>query len=67
MGLMAGYGLQLWPILQDMSQLKDLYRERAGTWTPRYTHVLWQVRGECSPPLPLWRVFCSFSAKTGAV
>jgi type IV secretion system protein VirD4 len=25
MGLMAGYGLQLWPILQDMSQLKDLY------------------------------------------
>jgi len=31
MGLMAGYGLQLWPILQDMSQLKDLYGERAGT------------------------------------
>jgi hypothetical protein len=25
MGLMAGYGLQLRPILQDMSQLKDLY------------------------------------------
>lgn len=25
MGLMAGYGIQLWPILQDMSQLKDLY------------------------------------------
>lgn len=24
MGLMAGYGLQLWPILQDMSQLRDL-------------------------------------------
>ncbi|SHF82402.1 type IV secretion system protein VirD4 [Litoreibacter ascidiaceicola] len=33
MGLMAGYGLQLWPILQDMSQLRDLYGERAGTFT----------------------------------
>lgn len=32
MGLMAGYGLQLWPILQDMSQLKDLYGTRAGTF-----------------------------------
>ena len=32
MGLMAGYGLQLWPILQDMSQLNDLYGERAGTF-----------------------------------
>lgn len=32
MGLMAGYGLQLWPILQDMSQLKDLYGKRAGTF-----------------------------------
>jgi type IV secretion system protein VirD4 len=32
MGLMAGYGLQLWPILQDMSQLKDRYGERAGTF-----------------------------------
>ena len=32
MGLMAGYGLQRWPILQDMSQLKDLYGERAGTF-----------------------------------
>lgn len=32
MGLMAGYGLQLWPILQDMSQLKDLYSERANTF-----------------------------------
>ena len=25
MGLMAGYGLQLWPILQDMHQLRALY------------------------------------------
>lgn len=32
MGLMAGYGIQLWPILQDMSQLKDLYGTRAGTF-----------------------------------
>lgn len=32
MGLMAGYGLQLWPILQDMSQLKDLYGTRANTF-----------------------------------
>lgn len=32
MGLMAGYGLQLWPILQDMNQLKDLYGTRAGTF-----------------------------------
>ena len=32
MGLMAGYGMQLWPILQDMSQLKDLYGARANTF-----------------------------------
>ncbi|MEM7429757.1 MAG: type IV secretory system conjugative DNA transfer family protein [Pseudomonadota bacterium] len=32
MGLMAGYGLQLWPILQDMSQLRDLYGDRANTF-----------------------------------
>jgi len=32
MGLMAGYGLQLWLILQDMSQLKDLYGARANTF-----------------------------------
>ncbi|MFH5776941.1 type IV secretory system conjugative DNA transfer family protein [Paracoccus sp. NGMCC 1.201697] len=32
MGLMAGYGIQLWPILQDMSQLRDLYGTRAGTF-----------------------------------
>lgn len=28
MGLMAGFGAQLWPILQDLSQLKGLYGER---------------------------------------
>lgn len=32
MGLMAGYGIQLWPILQDLSQLKDLYGTRAATF-----------------------------------
>ena len=32
MGLMAGYGLQLWPILQDIHQLRSLYAERAGTF-----------------------------------
>jgi len=32
MELMAGYGLQLWPILQDMHQLKATYGERAGTF-----------------------------------
>jgi type IV secretion system protein VirD4 len=32
MGLMAGYGLQLWPILHDIHQLKVIYGERAGTF-----------------------------------
>jgi len=32
MGLMAGYGLQLWPILQDIHQLRGHYRDRAGTF-----------------------------------
>lgn len=31
-GLMAGYGLQLWPILQDLHQLWAVYGERAGTF-----------------------------------
>lgn len=30
--LMAGYGVQLWAILQDMHQLRSLYGERAGTF-----------------------------------
>src|SRR3954471_5848911 len=29
-GLMAGYGMQLWAILQDLHQLKSLYGPRAG-------------------------------------
>ena len=32
MGLMAGYGLQLWPILQDIHQLRATYGQRAGTF-----------------------------------
>jgi type IV secretion system protein VirD4 len=31
-GLMAGYGVQLWAILQDLHQLKALYGERHGTF-----------------------------------
>ncbi|MFA7596901.1 MAG: type IV secretory system conjugative DNA transfer family protein [Novosphingobium sp.] len=32
MGLMAGYGVQLWPICQDIHQLRALYGPRAGTF-----------------------------------
>lgn len=32
MGLMARYGVQLWPILQDIHQLRHLYGDRAGTF-----------------------------------
>jgi type IV secretion system protein VirD4 len=32
MGLMAGYGIQLWPILQDVHQLRSTYERRAGTF-----------------------------------
>lgn len=32
MGLMAGYGVQLWPILQDIHQLRANYGKRAGTF-----------------------------------
>ncbi len=32
MGLMAGYGLQLWPILQDIHQLRSLYGIDAGSF-----------------------------------
>jgi type IV secretion system protein VirD4 len=31
-GLVRGYGVQLWPILQDLNQLKALYRERWETF-----------------------------------
>ena len=32
MGLMAGYSIQHWPILQDVHQLRALYERRAGTF-----------------------------------
>lgn len=32
MGLMAGYGVQLWPILQDIHQLRATYGARAGSF-----------------------------------
>jgi type IV secretion system protein VirD4 len=32
MGLMASYGVQLWPILQDVHQLRATYGRRAGTF-----------------------------------
>jgi type IV secretion system protein VirD4 len=32
MGLMAGYGVQLWPIVQDVHQLRATYGQRAGTF-----------------------------------
>ncbi|SHK31706.1 type IV secretion system protein VirD4 [Roseomonas rosea] len=32
MGLMAGLGIQLWPILQDLHQLRATYGQRAGTF-----------------------------------
>lgn len=31
-GLMAGLGVQLWPILQDLTQLRAAYGESAGTF-----------------------------------
>jgi type IV secretion system protein VirD4 len=31
-GLMAGYGVQLWPILQDLHQLRAAYGAKAGTF-----------------------------------
>jgi type IV secretion system protein VirD4 len=32
MGLMAGYGIQLWPILQDIHQLRATYGRGSGTF-----------------------------------
>ncbi|GHD21153.1 type IV secretory system conjugative DNA transfer family protein [Tianweitania populi] len=32
MGLMAGYGVQLWPIMQDVHQLRATYGQHAGTF-----------------------------------
>lgn len=32
MGLMAGYGVQLWPVLQDIHQLRATYGTKAGSF-----------------------------------
>ena len=32
MGLMAGYGMKFWVFLQDLSQLKDLYKNKFSTF-----------------------------------
>jgi len=34
MSLMAGYGVQLWPIQQDVHQLRATYSARAATFLP---------------------------------
>lgn len=31
-GQIAGYGVKLWPIIQDLSQLKELYKDRWETF-----------------------------------
>jgi type IV secretion system protein VirD4 len=31
-GLVRGYGVQVWPVLQDLNQLKDLYEKRWETF-----------------------------------
>lgn len=41
MGLMAGYGIILWPFLQDLSQLKALYAEAAQTFFANAGAVQW--------------------------
>jgi len=41
MGLMAGYGMQLWPFLQDLSQLKSLYAEAAQTFFANAGAIQW--------------------------
>jgi type IV secretion system protein VirD4 len=60
-GLMAGYGLQLWPILQDMHQLWGAYGKRAGTFVSNAgiakssTSPTWRPRAGCrsrSAPRP---------------
>src|SRR3984957_9274025 len=39
MGLMAGYGVQLWPILQDLHQLRSTYGKRAETFLSQFPSV----------------------------
>ena len=53
MGLMAGYGLQLWPILQDMHQLRANYGERAGPSESVSAHV---TAGQLATPDEIMRM-----------
>lgn len=41
MGLMAGYGMRLWPFLQDLSQLKATYGDVAQTFFANAGAVQW--------------------------
>lgn len=41
MGLMAGYGMRLWPFLQDLSQLKATYGEAAQTFFANAGAIQW--------------------------
>lgn len=41
MGLMAGYGMRLWPFLQDLSQLKATYGDAAQTFFANAGVVQW--------------------------
>ncbi|WP_395442847.1 type IV secretory system conjugative DNA transfer family protein [Caulobacter sp. UC70_42] len=52
-GLMAGYGLQLWPILQDMHQLWAPTAKRpepsspTPAWCRSSTSPMWRPRAGC--------------------
>lgn len=50
--LMAGYRVQVWPILQDVHQLRTLYGQRAGTFLSN-AGVL-QVLGPTIRTAPSW-------------
>ncbi|MEL6931565.1 MAG: type IV secretory system conjugative DNA transfer family protein [Pseudomonadota bacterium] len=41
MGLMAGYGMRLWPFLQDLSQLKATYGDAAQTFFANAGAIQW--------------------------
>lgn len=40
LGLVRGFGVQVWPILQDINQLKSLYKDRAESFTANAGIVL---------------------------
>ena len=46
MGLLAGYGAQLWPIVQDLAQLRDLYPHR---WESFIANAHLQTFGTTDP------------------